>query len=133
MSTEELLNYAETQNCKVVYSPYLKTKAITLEHGGNFVALSTSPFGKEEKEVAAHELGHCKYGGTYNRYSPYDVKEKAENRAKKWAYNKLVPPGKVREAFKKGVVEPWDLAEQFDVSDEFMCKALEFYKSLSIL
>ena len=31
----------------------------------------------------AHELGHCEYGGFYNRYSQFDIRAKAERRADK--------------------------------------------------
>jgi hypothetical protein len=37
----------------------------------------------EEKELAAHELGHCEYGGTYYRSTMYGLKARAEYRANK--------------------------------------------------
>jgi hypothetical protein len=133
MTTDELMDYAETHGHKVVYYPLLKNKAITLDYNGSFIALSTTLYGIDEKETVAHELGHAEYGGIYNRYSPFDIKEKSENRANKWAYYKLVPPGEVRVSFKHGVLESWELAEQFNVSDDFMCEALNYYKSVGVL
>lgn len=106
---------------------------MTLDYDGSFIALSKALHGVEEKEIAAHELGHCEYCGTYNRYSPFDISAKAERRADKWAYHKLVPPGELREAFKMGVVEAWELAERFEVSDEFMVRALEYYRGVGVL
>jgi Zn-dependent peptidase ImmA (M78 family) len=106
---------------------------VTLDYDGSFIALSKALHGVEEKEIAAHELGHCEYCGTYNRYSPFDISAKAERRADKWAYHKLVPPGELREAFKMGVVEAWELAERFEVSDEFMVRALEYYRGVGVL
>jgi len=133
MSTEELLSYAEARGHRVYYIHLREIKAITLESDASHIALSKSLHGVEEKEIVAHELGHCEYGGTYNRYSPYDISAKAERRADKWAYLKLVPPGELRESINAGLVEPWELAERFEVSDAFMVKALEYYRDVAIL
>ena len=83
----------------------------------------------QEKEALAHELGHCEYGGFYNRYSRYDIRAKAERRADKWAFAKLVPYGQLVQAVRHGVTEVWDLAELFDVSCEFMQRAIAYYKT----
>ena len=133
MSTEELMTIAETHGHRVYYMNLRGIKAITLESSGTHIALSKSLHGVEEKEIAAHELGHCEYGGTYNRYSPFEVSVKAERRADKWAYFKLVPPGELREAFRMGFVEVWELAERFEVSDEYMAKVLEYYESAGVI
>ena len=133
MSTDELLLYAESRGHTVIHIYMKDAKAISLELGRNFIALDKSLSDREEKELAAHELGHCEYGGTYNRHSPYEVRAKAERRADKWAYLKLVPPGELREAFRMGVVEAWELAERFEVSDEFMVKALEYYRGVGVV
>ena len=77
----------------------------------------------------AHELGHCEYGGFYNRYSKYDIRAKAERRADKWAFAKLVPYGRLMQAVRHGIAEVWELAELFDVSCEFMQRAVDYYKT----
>lgn len=133
MSTEELMTYAESRGHRIFYTELRNIKAITLDDGNSYIALSKSLHGIEEKEIAAHELGHCEYGGTYNRYSPFSISAKAERRAKKWAFYRLVPPRDIRAAFTEGVVECWDLAERFDVSCAFMREALEYYKSVGII
>lgn len=133
MSTDELLLYAESHGHTVVYTHLNDTKALSLEFGGSFIALEKTLFGAEEKELAAHELGHCEYGGSYNLYSPYDIKEKAENRANKWAYYKLVPPGELRAALQNGIVEHWELADLFDVSCDFMLNVMDYYKCAGVI
>ncbi|MEA5145646.1 MAG: ImmA/IrrE family metallo-endopeptidase [Candidatus Limiplasma sp.] len=124
MSTDELLAYAEKRGHTVFYTHLLDNKAISLEDGATYIALSKALHGLEEKEVFAHELGHCESGGLYKRHSPYEVMAKAEYRADKWAYSKLVPVKAVRRAIKKGVQTPWELAEVFEVSCEYMGKVL---------
>ncbi len=133
MSTEELMSYAEARGHKVIYLNLQATQAITMNDGGSFIALSNKLMGVEEKEVAAHELGHCEYGGTYNRCSPYEISSRAERRAEKWAYYRLVPPGEIRAAFGEGIIEFWELAERFDVSCRFMGEALAYYRSVGVL
>ena len=134
MSNEALLNYAEALGDEIVYYPLKNYKAITFDEQDKcHIALAKNLGRQEEKEIVAHELGHCEYGGTYSRISPFDITEKAEKRANKWAFYRLVPPGDVRAAFRKGIIEPWDLAEQFDVSCQFMCEAMEYYKAVGVI
>ena len=49
--------------------------------------------------------------------SPYDIREKAERRADKWAFCKLTPYGQIKEAVSHGITEPfWELADYFDAA-----------------
>lgn len=82
----------------------------------------------QERVHLAHELGHCKTGSFYNVYSALDVREKQEKKADRWAVMQLVPAAELREAFSSGVVEVWELAEYFDVTEDFIRKAIEIYK-----
>ena len=133
MSTDELLSFAENHGHMVYYMNLQDVKAVTLDDDGSFIALSNALQGSEVKEIAAHELGHCEYGGFYNRYSANEVKAKAEYRADKWAYSKLVPVRAVRRAIKKGAQTPWELAEVFDVSCEYMGNVLEQYRTVGLI
>ena len=75
----------------------------------------------------AHEIGHCETGSFYNIYSPYDLKEKCERKANRRAVEILMPINDVRQALHRGIVEPWALAEYFDVTQQFAQMALEIY------
>ena len=75
----------------------------------------------------AHELGHCKTGAFYNRWAARDVRKKHENRADKWAVNKLIPVDELDQAVADGHTELWDLADHFGVTEEFMRKAVCWY------
>ncbi len=52
-----------------------------------------------------------------------------ENRADKWAIQKLVPKDELEEAVSRGITEPWELAEYFDVTPEFMYMAMWYYEN----
>lgn len=81
----------------------------------------------DEREKLAHELGHCETGSFYNRWTPFDLRQKHENRADKWAIRALVPREELTAALAAGHTEPWELAELFQVTEAFIRKALCWY------
>lgn len=83
---------------------------------------------KKKKVHLAHELGHCIRGAFYNRWAPYDLRQRHENRADKWAIKKLVPKDELEAAIKAGYTEIWDLADLFSVTEEFIRKAICWYE-----
>lgn len=80
----------------------------------------------DEKVKLAHELGHCKTGAFYNRHSPFDIREKHEQTANRWAVKKLVPKSELVALLKNGF-ERWELAEHFEVTEEFIVLAEHLY------
>ena len=82
----------------------------------------------EEKVLLAHELGHCMTGAFYNQYSKLDIREKHERRADKWAIKKLIPVDELKRAVKSGRESRYELAEYFNVTEDFMQKAMDYYR-----
>lgn len=83
---------------------------------------------QQERIVLAHELGHCMTGSFYNVYSPFDIRKRHENKADKWSIQHLVPEGELNEAVSAGFTEIWQLAEYFDVPEDYMRMACHWYK-----
>lgn len=81
----------------------------------------------EKKVHLGHELGHCLTGSFYNRWSPFDIRQRHENRADKWAITKLIPRSELDAAVSAGYTTVWELAAHFDVTEDFMKKALCWY------
>ena len=81
----------------------------------------------EEKVKLAHELGHCETGAFYNRYALCDIREKHERKADKWAIKKLIPEDELKQAL-KFCRNRFELAEFFGVTEDFMQKALDYYR-----
>ena len=133
MTNETLMSYAAARGHEILFAPLTDNKAFSIENHSCHIFIKSGLPPTEEKELFAHELGHCEYGGFYNRYSPYEIKAKAEYRADKWAYSKIVPVRAIRRAIQKGVQTPWELAEMFEVSCEYMNKVLAYYKNLGFL
>lgn len=129
-TNERLLALAEQKGYEVIYAQLENNSSFAVEVDTCLIAVAKNLSRINEKERLAHELGHCEYGGFYNRHSHFDIRAKAERRADKWAYYKLVPPGAVVRAMTQGVREPWELAEAFDVSCEYMQGALDYYRSV---
>lgn len=75
----------------------------------------------------SHELGHCRTGAFYNRWAARDIRQKHENRADKWAIQKLIPQDKLDEAVAAGYDDIYSLADHFNVTVAFMKKAVCWY------
>lgn len=128
-----LYRFAENEGIEVFDFDLPLNQSLSIMDAGGKCSIAIDPFSisstAEETVHLAHELGHCKTGSFYNRFSNYDIRAKAEHRADKWAIKKLIPLDELKEAFSRGIVEPWDLAEYFDVTEQFIAKAVEFYKN----
>ena len=130
VTNDDLYGIAERRGHVVVCESLTETPSFSLQTNKRcYIAIDQRLNVQQEREALAHELGHCEYGGFYNRYSKYDIRAKAERRADKWAFARLVPYGRLMQAVRHGVTEVWELAELFDVSCEFMQRAIAYYKT----
>lgn len=82
----------------------------------------------KEKCVLCEELGHYYYSATYSPYcQDLQIISKQERKAKKWAYNVLIPFENLRKTILSGKTDIISLAEYYDVTCEFMAKCISFY------
>lgn len=80
----------------------------------------------------AEELGHH-YTTSGNIINQNDVdNQKQELRARRWAYEKILPAEEILRAASAGCSEVWQFAEFLEVSEEFMRSALIHYGILDI-
>lgn len=96
----------------------------------NAIALNYDSFGTyiEEKCVLAEELGHYYMDATYSPYcQDLQIISKQERKAKKWAYNVLVPYENLRRAIKNDLTTVYSLANYFEVTEAFISKCITFY------
>ena len=80
----------------------------------------------EEKFVLGHELGHCMTGSFY-RINTFETRERIEGRANRWAIKNLLPWKELREAVCAGITTPWELAEYFNLPEQFIKKSVDYY------
>lgn len=113
---------------------YSQSLSIMDKDGNCFIAIDPMQLEseKDEKVKLAHEIGHCRTGSFYNRYSPFDIREKHEQTANRWAVIKLVPKYQLESLLKKGY-EKWELAEYFEVPEDFINLALKMYYEYGIV
>ena len=78
--------------------------------------------------VCCHELGHAATGALHKVGSPYELVERSEYRANRWAAQHYLPAEDFRAAFAAGYTEPWQLAEYFDMPEEDVLAALTYWK-----
>ncbi len=130
METNRLYNIAEKSGVAIdrVSLPANKSLSVNIE-GRMFVALDCELRGASERVCLAHELGHCETASFYNIYSPLDIRGKHERRADNWAIKRLVPKSRYLSAIRLGYDNIFSLAEYFDVTAEFMQKAVNFYSN----
>lgn len=105
-------------------------QAVTIEQDGRygvFMDFAHIACAAEELVAVAHEGGHISTGATHRVNSPWDLVEKHEHKADKWAITRLIDQEALDDAVAAGNTELWQLAEHFGVTEEFMKKAVCWY------
>lgn len=132
MTSEALYAIAEKNDIQIDYFPleYNECFSIQDDDGKCYINIDIQKISasSDEKTKLAHEIGHCVFGGFYNRYSELDVRMKHEHRADVWAIRTLMPFPEYEKAVKNGCFEIWQIAEFFDVSYDLAEKATRLYK-----
>ncbi len=78
--------------------------------------------------VCFHELGHAATGALHKVDSPYELVERSEYRANRWAAEQYLTEEDFRAAFALGYTELWQLAEYFDLPESDVAQALTYWK-----
>lgn len=81
----------------------------------------------EEAVTLLHEGGHCATGTTHSIVSPFDLIEKHEYKADKWAVQDAVSRVELDNARRAGYREIYELAEYFNLTEDFMQKVVCWY------
>ena len=131
MEIRNLYDLAKQQNIEVLSFPLPEngSMSLMLDDGSCFVGMDNSvrDGGVQERVHLSHELGHCVTGSFYNIHAAVDYRQRHENRANKWAIQALIPVEDLDDAIAEGCTEIWELAERFQVTEEFIRKAVCFY------
>lgn len=131
MNVLDLYTLAEQQNIEVIETSLPENGSLSLmdDQGNCYIGIDQSVMDGDalERVHMGHELGHCLTGSFYNIYTPYDLRQRHENRADKWAISRLVTEDALDEAVAVGCCELWNLAERFGVTEQFMKKAVCYY------
>ena len=127
----ELYDFAETEGIDVDWfnMPLADSLSIILPGGSCCIAIDPWKVHTLSEEIVAlgHELGHCETGSFYNEYTPFDIRQKHENQADKWAIEHLISADDLDQAVANGYTTIWSLAEYFNVTEDFMRKVVCWY------
>lgn len=128
---ENLFQCAETYGITVEYRRLPDNLSVSVEIGDScFIGMDYSLLNSQanEKVCLAHELGHCVTGSFYNPYTKLDIRSKHEHRANRWAFEHVLPYDRLMAAVKMGFTEVWQLAELFELPEEFTARAITYYQ-----
>lgn len=127
----ELYRDAEKANIEVLRYPMEKngSMSVMLPSGDCFIGMDDRVLDGSTRERVhlTHELGHCITGSFYNIYAAADLRQRHENRADKWAVQRLISVDQLDDAIACGYTELWELAEYFGVTESFLKKAICYY------
>lgn len=131
METIELYQEAEDSSIPIMVLdiPQTGSMCIQAESGRCYIGMDYGilPDEANRRVHLAHELGHCKTGAFYNRWAAQDVRRKHENRADKWAIQRMIPEDALDDAVADGCTDIYSLADRFGVTEDFMKRAVCWY------
>ena len=126
MNYDELLQEADDMGLIV------KEKSLQLNDGrikGNRVAIRRDMPTVKKACTLAEEMGHSctTYGDILEQNSVMDIRQ--EQRARLWAYNKLIGLQGIIKAHLHRCTSLYDMADYLNVTEEFLMDALKCYRS----
>ena len=108
-------------------------KAVSLKLQSHyFICVDKKNIINERDEFSAliHEEGHFESGTTHHVFSPYQLVRKHEYCANKRAVLKHIDINELISVLQSGMVYIWQLAEHFDVTEDFMEIAIKIYRRM---
>ena len=131
MEINALYDFANQQNIEVIPFPMPENDSMSLmtEDGTCYIGIDPTiqTGGAQERVHLCHEIGHCVTGSFYNIHAAIDHRQKHENKADKWAIEHQIPVEELDDAVAHGYTELWQLAERFEVTEDFARKAVCYY------
>lgn len=125
MLQARILNDIEALGYDVFECPMKNNYAFSSPDG--YVAVKKDLPYQERTMALGHEYGHCATGAFYYLTSPFETKERAEERARRAATLKYIPYEGLLVALQHGL-ETWEIAEYYGVPDSLIEKTYLFYK-----
>lgn len=136
---EYFYNYAEKEKISVLNASLDELKGFfyTVDNK-NYIFLNYNKIKNvvEEKCILAEECGHYSVGAIplniySNDYNNKIINSKNEFRAFKWALDKLIPYDKFKSFLEKDLTK-FEVANELEVTEEFLEKAYKYYTSIDL-
>jgi hypothetical protein len=127
MTYDKLLEEARSENIEVIDNCKLRgLKGLYID---NIISLSEDiNCHREKKCILAEELGHhyTSYGNILNQKEISNIKQ--EQKARRWAYERLINFDDLIAAYEEGVKNRYELSLFLEVTEKFLEKAVEYYR-----
>lgn len=126
----DFYTYCQKQKVDVIVFPGIPQPGATIRDGDYyaiFLDFTKIRSSRLLKGVCSHELGHAATGALHKVSSPYELVERSEYRANRWAAEHFLPASEFREAFSAGCTELWQLSDYFDLPEEDVRNALVYW------
>ena len=126
----DFYGYCKQNDVDVMPFAMLPRAACTVRDGQNYaVVLNFKRLHtvRQMRTAMLHESGHLHTGALHKVNSPFQLVEQNEYRADADAFRRCLPPDEIRMAMRAGYTEPWQLAEYFDLDEDYIKKALRYW------
>lgn len=129
--TSDFYEYCKNNDVDVISFNRLPADAATIRYHGyysvglNFCRMLTV---RQVRTAMMHESGHLRTGALHKVNSPFQIMEQSEHRADADSFRRYLPAEEIRAAIKQGYTEPWQLSEYFDLDEEYIKKALRYWR-----
>ena len=133
---EILLDDIEQKGILYIQTRSSKQPAMTMRDDGEYaIFFDEAAFETTAKRYVAllHEDCHCETGVIYNINTPLATIRKYERRTWRHAVLTRLPFAELYYALQEGITERWELAEHFEVTEEFIDMALDVYRRQGLL
>ena len=123
-------HHCQQNNVDIISFPDMPAEGVTMRISGDyaiFLDFTKIQSARLLKGICYHELGHAATGALHKVSSPYELVERNEYRANRWAAQHFLPVKDFREAFAAGYTELWQLAEYFDLPEQDIKNALTYW------
>lgn len=131
-----LYDVAKEHNCYITQNKTKASKSFVMETNDAYyinIDASRIETSAEKRVCLAHELGHCISGTTYTINHSSLYRGSAEYKADYRAAQLIMPICDLKDCICRGITEKYELAEYFNVTEEFIDRTLYIYSNKGLL
>ena len=128
----QFYRYCRQNNVDIIPYAGIPQPGATIRDGENyavFLDFTQIRTTRLYRGVCAHELSHLSTGSLHRPASPYDLAERSEYRANRHFAQQYLSVKELKEAFRLGFTQLWELADYFDLPEQDIEKALNYWRN----
>lgn len=126
----DFYDYCDENDVDVIPDNKIPSEGMTVrDHGFYAVGVNMKKITSYRtfRTVIMHESGHLHTGALHKTFSPFQLVAQAEYKANACTFKMWLTPQAINEAYRLGYRETWQLADYFDIDEEYIKKALHYW------